>query len=1530
MEETNEIISTPEEQPKKKNIIKRLLKILLYIILSLIGLNVLLYILLSIPAVQQKVADFAVNELKTKLNTEIAIEQVRLKLFNHATLKGIYIEDQAKDTLLYAQSLDVTLSPWEFIKSSTLAITSITADDFLINANQKDSISDFNFQFIIDAFAGDTAQVDTTKSSLIVKIEDVSLKRGRINYDVLSDSVTPHLFNVSHISLYDVTANLDLNSIDTDKLDIDLKSLSVKEKTGIIIEELKGHVFSDKSQYWVNNLSINLPNSHLITTNARYNLSTNEFEIGTEDTEISPQDLLSFLPNLKFLKNNITLNTNIKGKLPLVNIENINLAYGKDAELIGKASISSYESYGSADINLSIDKFKATTSAITSFAKLGDSTFITPDILRDMGDIFLKGKVNGRLDKFKLDAEAWCKQGLISAVATGGADSTFSKYNVIADLNTQNFNLGKLLGDTIGLGRLSAHIDLRAKGENESLIAQAQGTINAIDYEQDTFRDIPFDAYYNPSEMGLTTNANLPIGKVYAKASMSQARVPDINVQLRVDTLHVDHFYKDENWINPRLSLVMNGNIKGLDIDNMTGKATIDSLDLHDANFSFKPGRFTLEAGRKAENDKFISLTSSLITANIAGQYTFMSLADEFTNLMHNYLPAVFQQTKRVKNDQNNFSFSLAANNTEELGKILSLPVDVILPANITGRINTIDKQITAKGNIPHIRYGEYDIKNTVIDIANVDSAFNISLVSGMLMENGVYNLSLNINGADNMMHAITKITSDKTNINIDGGIEALAQFSLDEKDELISSLKVEPSDIMIDKLALNLLPAEVWNKGKRTELHNVGLGVNKKKYFSMDGVISDQNTDSLSASFTHAEIGDLLEAFDIKNIRGCIHGDVLLTNILGQPELYTRNLEMADIVIFGDTLGTMNIDSQWSDEFGGVRMDAALHKGDQNLAEIDGTVYTNQDSLDLQLRMQQMPLKWMQPFVADMLNKVDGSLSTNLMIEGSTKAPKLRGFLGFNDTQIGIDYTNVVYTISDTIRISPDRIGFDNLTLKDSRGNTASVNATVTHKNFNDMKYSLNMQMRNLMVLNTQHRTDSLFYGRVYATGNVRINGDEQNINMNMQIKNDKNSILNILLPQHSEASDYKSVVYINVPEEKLKNDLKNLVQTKDESLPIKLNIKLDVTQDIQLGVVIDQATGDEMHAKGAGTITFSYDMATENMAAYGDYTLTDGNVKLNLQGIKKLDFKIQDGSKLYFVGDPLKTKFNITAYRRVRANLASLDNSFTAEGTSKVDVDCILGITGNMDKMEVTYNISLPGADDDTQRKVNSLISTDEQKIRQFASLVATGSFYSSMGNSGVNFTNGLWTSLASSTLSAGLTSLVGSMLGDQWQIGANIESDDGSFSDMDMSVNVSRKFLDDRLKFNTNVGYRTSQTTTSENSFIGDFDLEYQLNPVWTLKAYSHTNDQFYRQAPTTQGIGIVYSKEAATLKRLFQSFKPRRRRTVQATDSTRTQVPNDSMQVQVPRITGDSTQTRIPNDSTQLKIVKQPAINDEKKK
>ncbi|MDR1881524.1 MAG: translocation/assembly module TamB [Prevotella sp.] len=1477
MEETEDIKNTPGKVPKKKSPIKKIFKTVLYMILAFAGFNALLYTLLSIPCVQRKVTDFAVNELKSAMKTEVSIDEVRLSLFNNVRLNGIYVEDQAKDTLLYAGSLNVLLDPWRLIGDRTLEITGIRLDGFVININRKDSISDFNFRFVMDALSGgDTTKATTAKSPLAIIIEDVDLKRGRLNYDVASAPLTPRMFNASHISLYDFDANASLNSIDAGKLDIALNSLSVKERSGVEIKNMKGRLFSEKSQLWVEGFSLALPESHLVIPKAGYDLSNSAFEISVDDTVLSAGDLAVFFPELKLPGKKISLKTDITGTLPAVNIENISLAYGNDFIFEGAARLGSYERYGASEITLSVNKLKISAAAIADFAGAVDSAFVVPAILKDMGDIYLKGKLAGQLNKFRLSAETWCRYGLVSLLATGAADTTFTNFNVAAGLETQNFNLGKLSGNATGLGALTARVDLKAgQSEKKPLTARIRGSIDALQYEKETMTNILFDAFYNALKMGLTARADWETGKILVDAGMSQAKAPDINVRIRLDSVHVDRFYKNTDWVNPRLTLAFNSHIKGLDVNDIAGKISLDSLDFHDDNFSFTPGKFTLESGKKNDNSKYITLTSSLLTANIAGQYSFLSLPDELSNLMNGYLPAVFPTIKRTGKDRNNFTFNFTLKNAKEPGRIFALPVDIVMPVNIDGQVNTIDKIVSIKGNIPHLRYQGRDIKNTKVDVAGYGSAFGITASGAVSMEKGDYKLSLDVDGEDNSMHSLLKIKGNGADIDINGNIEARAQFNRNERKELVSSFKVVPSDIMINKLALNLLPAEIINAGTRTEIHNAGLGVNRKKYFEIAGVISMQDTDTLRACFSDAEIGDLLEALDVKNIRGRMHGNILFTNILDRPGLYTKGFRIADIVVFSDTLGTMSLDSRWSDEYGGVAMQAALVKAGRTFAEVDGTVYTSRDSLDLQLRMEKMPLGWMQPFVSDMLNKVDGSVSSNLMIEGGVKAPLIRGFLGFNDARIGVDYTNVTYTISDTIRISPDKIGFDNLTLKDDQGNTANVSATVTHRNFDNLKYSLDMRMDKLMVLNTGHRTDSLFYGRVYASGNVKINGDNNGVNMNLQMRNDKNSRLNILLPQHAEAADYKSVVYIKTPEEKLKNSLADATpETNGQSLPVMLTVKLDVTPDLAIGIIMDKSVGDEMQAKGNGTVTFNYNMLNENMSAYGDYTLTEGAVKLNLQNIKKLDFNIRNGSKLHFIGDPAKTGFDITAYRRVRASLETLDPGFAMDNaSSKALVDCVLGIAGNMNDMNLTYNISLPDSNEDVQQKVNTYISTDEQKIKQFASLIAMGTFYPSTGSSGVNFGDGLWTSLAGTAMSGVLSSLVGNMLGDKWQIGANVESNDGTLSDVDMRVNVSRKFQDEKLVLKTDLGYRASQSSV-DNAFIGNFDLEYRLNTMWTLRAYSHTNDKYYRQAPTTQGAGIVYSKEAATLKRLFQSFKPGR--------------------------------------------------------
>jgi hypothetical protein len=484
----------------------------------------------------------------------------------------------------------------------------------------------------------------------------------------------------------------------------------------------------------------------------------------------------------------------------------------------------------------------------------------------------------------------------------------------------------------------------------------------------------------------------------------------------------------------------------------------------------------------------------------------------------------------------------------------------------------------------------------------------------------------------------------------------------------------------------------------------------------------------------------------------------------------------------------------------------------------------------------------------------------------GKTAAPTTNGWLGFYNTRLGIDYTNVTYSISDTIRILPDRIGFRNLVVEDNNKNTAIASALVSHKNFKDFSYLLNLDLNNFMILNTEERIDSLFYGRLFVGGNIKANGNSDNINLNMDVKGGKNSVMNINLPTVSEAADYNGIVYINVPEDSAA-EKKKKPTPQSPALPLDLGMNLELTPDVNLNILLNPVTRDAMQIKGAGKIKLNYDLAANNVTVYGDYVLNDGFVKLKFQNLANLEFKIQQGSKLNLTGDPMRTTFDIRAYKRVRAGLQALDETFSP---SIVNVDCVLGIKGNIQKIELTYDINLPDANDDTRSKLKSLINTDEEKVRNFASLIATGSFYTQNG-SGMNFEENMLTGVASSALSGILHTTFQNILGDKWNINADVASNNGTFSDV--GVNISTRLFDERLKLNTNLGYRTEQAT-SENVFVGDFDLTYELSRLWQLKAYNKTNDRFYRQAATTQGIGVVYTKEAKTLRQLFRSFGRRR--------------------------------------------------------
>ena len=103
-------------------------------------------------------------------------------------------------------------------------------------------------------------------------------------------------------------------------------------------------------------------------------------------------------------------------------------------------------------------------------------------------------------------------------------------------------------------------------------------------------------------------------------------------------------------------------------------------------------------------------------------------------------------------------------------------------------------------------------------------------------------------------------------------------------------------------------------------------------------------------------------------------------------------------------------------------------------------------------------------------------------------------------------------------------------------------------------------------------------------------------------------------------------------------------------------------------------------------------------------------------------------------------------------------------------------------------------------------------------------------------------------------------------------------------------------------------------NNNSFIGDFDIEYLLNRRGTirLKAYNRYNDQNYylKTALTTQGVGIMFKRDFDNM----LSFLRKYRKKPAAADSIKTQpLKHDSTAIKA------KVETAVPTASSQTDFI-----------
>lgn len=153
------------------------LKVIGWISLSIVGLLILVALAIQVPYVQNKLVQKAVAFLQKKIGTEVRLAHISLSIPKKIVLTGLYLEDQKKDTLLYAGELSVDTDLWALM-DKTIELNEVSLTNLKGAISRTEGDSSFNFDYIIDAFASDTtATPDTTKAPWTFSVENVLLEK---------------------------------------------------------------------------------------------------------------------------------------------------------------------------------------------------------------------------------------------------------------------------------------------------------------------------------------------------------------------------------------------------------------------------------------------------------------------------------------------------------------------------------------------------------------------------------------------------------------------------------------------------------------------------------------------------------------------------------------------------------------------------------------------------------------------------------------------------------------------------------------------------------------------------------------------------------------------------------------------------------------------------------------------------------------------------------------------------------------------------------------------------------------------------------------------------------------------------------------------------------------------------------------------------------------------------------------------------------------------------------------------------------
>lgn len=801
----------------------------------------------------------------------------------------------------------------------------------------------------------------------------------------------------------------------------------------------------------------------------------------------------------------------------------------------------------------------------------------------------------------------------------------------------------------------------------------------------------------------------------------------------------------------------------------------------------------------------------------------------------------------------------------------------------------------------PYLQQKDKLIRNSAVrvDIAGYQDRALFYATTGIPTKNGDMRLNVTCNGSSNRLDSRIgwRIASDR---DFHGDIDFSTAVGRDADSIMTADITFNPTEIVINDTTWHISRSDIAVRDKRITVDNFDIRRDRQS-INIDGVASADSTDMLTLRLRDIDLDYVFGTLNIDNVMfgGEATGDFFGTMLLSKsPELYTPCLHVKGLKYNHSLMGDTDIRSAWHSDTKAVSINAVVSQANGRRSLIDGAIYPMSEELDFWFQADKVGVGFMQPFMAAFADEVSGFASGSAHLYGTFKYLDMTGDLYADDFKVKLGFTNTTYSASDSIHMRPGLIDIRDLTIRDRDGHTATLNGRVTHRFFKAPEFDFSLTgARNLLSYDVGPSEEHPWHGRIYGNGSAYINGHPGVVNIGVNMSTAPGSTFTFVLSDAEVADEYSFITFrdrnapdvadtlslaIGSPElDRIMTERVRKNREAESASAYNMNFQVDVTPAAQMNLVMDPVGGDKIVAYGSGNINLQYESANDLFRMFGTYTLNRGSYNFTLQDIIIKDFTIRNGSSIAFHGDPYAAQLDISAIYALNANLSDLDESFLTDkdlNRTNVPVHAVLNVDGDMRQPDISFDLEFPTLTSDVYRKVRSIVSTEDMMNRQIIYLLALNRFYTPDYMASTTKGNEL-VSVASSTISSQLSSILG-QLSDNWSVAPTVRTDRGDFSDVEVDLALSSTLLNNRLLLNGNLGYRDN--VYNDNSFIGDFDIEYLLNRSGNirLKAYNRYNDQNYyvKTALTTQGIGIVFKRD---FDNIFSFLRPWLRKSTPAT-------------------------------------------------